>query len=1166
MKRWMLLALAVVALFAPTAIGQEIENLPLADDWVSPGERVISQHLIVRDQLWQAMVDAAVVPDGTWTGEALAIGDSGTCANAGGDGNLLLLPDFAIDIPDNATILGIEVLVEGVADTAGDGVDVTLVSGTQPTPRTISVNLPAGVCGATAPVSAGGDDELWGRSWTRAQIEAGLDVRIVADIAVPTDDVFIDHVEVRVYYATESNLHSVTVRNTAILEDAVIGDDISKVEVIRVSDDRVIGTQSTGTNLDRFTTVDGIPVPISSTYRAFTGTVELEIRITLRDDVPLLKEFRLGDTDVEINTIHIPVTYTVPAPAALFTVGPAPTVEFDGLVQNAVVFPGQRFLAGRIDVDGSLVPFEMTIDEILLENVAGGTPLIGTYVDMIEVRRASDDALLGQATTTEIGKLTTDGTLVNATANNEIPAYSSTWLEIWVTLDPSAPTGQELMLHATVLLNGTDFLAGEGVPGEDVSPEFTVGEPGGFDEIENLELAGGRVFSTQRFLAQRLQVVDDDLDPYNVDVSSLAVQNVADPTTRLAETQVAKIEAIRGRDGALMGELTNLSGLNAGGVRLTTTANDLVADDTTEVIELWITLEASVPHNRIIRLETAIWHTEGNDEFRKLHDAGPDSAEFETGPTVGQGFETAVAGARTAGEVFQGVRFLAQRLELGDDDADPYTIAITSIMVRNIAPDSLLADTNVARVEVRRASDDALMGEITDPIGLSLAGVRVPTTGFNGVPDDGSTDLEIWVTLKQAIPLGRKLRLESIVWHTEGAATFETEPLAGPATFTTAEGDPPTNVDFTWAPEAPTFEDDVTFTPAANIGDPEGDIANATYAWDFGDGSDPVETDGSEPVEHNFPGGGTFDVTLTVTGEAGLSSEETHEVFVEGPPNAAPTIDAINIDPVNPSENESINFTAEITDPDQPEGTPFTYLWDFGDEATSTVASPNHTYTEKGAYTVTLTVTDSQGAEVERTRSISIGNEPPTLEAITANPAAPNTGDPVTFTATGVNDPDDPDDTPFTYSWLFGDVAGETPTETTVNSVAHPYSAPGTYTVTVTVTDARGGESDPVTTTVTVAGPTRVILYSYPNPASTAATVTYFLPEGARNPVLRIFDLAGRLVVEEDLVAVETSYIWDLTTSAGDELGSGLYFAMVTAEDADGGAIRSDVFRILVAR
>ena len=42
-----------------------------------------------------------------------------------------------------------------------------------------------------------------------------------------------------------------------------------------------------------------------------------------------------------------------------------------------------------------------------------------------------------------------------------------------------------------------------------------------------------------------------------------------------------------------------------------------------------------------------------------------------------------------------------------------------------------------------------------------------------------------------------------------------------------------------------------------------------------------------------------------------------------------------------------------------------TYLWDFGDGATSTEANPSHTYGAYGSYTVSLTVNGPRGTDSE---------------------------------------------------------------------------------------------------------------------------------------------------------------------------------------------------------
>jgi PKD repeat protein len=671
-------------------------------------------------------------------------------------------------------------------------------------------------------------------------------------------------------------------------------------------------------------------------------------------------------------------------------------------------------------------------------------------------------------------------------------------------------------------------------------------------------LDDGQVYSRQRFLAQRVQVVDNDVAPFDVTITSVVVKNVADDTLRLAENQIALIEIVRARDGALMGSVSGASGMNSGGVRVTAGANNVVVDDTTETIEIWVTLRSSVPDERKVQLQTVVWHTEDATVFGYETD-GPDSAEFTTGPAVGAGFETATSSTELVSRtVLSGGRFLAQRLVLTDSDADPYDITVASVMIRNVVGDNWLADQNVARLEVRRKSDGALLGEVVDPVGLSLAGVRVTASANNIVRDDSTVTLEIWVTLKLIAPAGRKLELESIVWHAEGVATFQTAALAGPAIFTTKVGTPPSSVNFTWTPAAPKYNQEVTFTPAATIADPEGAIAKATYSWKFGDGGT-ASTTGTAAVKHTYTTGGTFSVVLTVTGEAGLSSSKTNAVAVEGPPNVAPTA-TFTWTPVAPAEKVEVTFTSTVTDSDQPAGTAFTYAWNFGDTATSALANPKHTFAEKKSYTVKLTVTDARSAAVTVEHTISVGNTLPVVATLTASNVSPNTGDVVTFTATAT---DADSDTIAKYTWNFGD--GTAVQTTTTGTTTHTYAAPGTRTMSVTATDSRGAVSVAKTLSITVAGPDRILLIIYPNPAKTQATVRCILPSGVTEPVLVIYSLGGDIVLRQELTAGQV-YIWNLLDAAGNKVGNGLYFCVVTATAAGGGSVRSDVFRLLVVR
>ncbi len=938
-----------------------------------------------------------------------------------------------------------------------------------------------------------------------------------------------------------------TVANTAA-SNRVQGADIEYIEVRRDSETGPVLRKLTSGLTNFHTTGVTFSTVTTTSIRNFAvGTHYLFVLIKLKAPLPperSLANFALGGTKVN----GVGVTY--PPAATTFTVGPSPTIAFDGSVEGADVYRGERFLAGRIEVDAEEVPFETAISRLLIKNVAAGTKLSGTYVAAIKVCWASDGTPLGEATSTEIAKLTTTGTAITSLSNN-VPAYSTVFLEIWVTLKGDAPTGHKLKLQVDVRCGGTDFNAGTG-------PEFTVGQPAGLEELANLELTGGRVFSRQRFLAQRIKVVDDDLDPYDVTIDSIVVQNIAAAETRLADTQIASIEVVRARDGAVMGSTASISGLNSGGVRITTEANNIVRDDTSEVIELWVTLKDNVPHGRVIQLRTVVWHTEDTKTFGKpgTGEDPLDGAEFTTGPEEddAKGFDQAKTVDMTNRTVFQGVRFLAQRLDLRDDDLDPYDVVITSLMIRNTEAVSPLADQHVARIEVRRKSDGKLLGEVTNPVGLSLAGVRVVTGENNVVPDDTSVELQIWVTLKDTSPAGRKLKLETIVWHTEGTTTFQTGALAGPATFTTDIGDPPTGVDFSWAPAAPTWQDEVTFTPAAGIKDPEGDIAKATFRWKFGDGQTKTTT-GPAPVKHTYPVGDTYSVTLTVTGEGGLASSRTRAVTVVG---RAPTVN-FTYTPSAPMVGQAIAFTPQITDPADLK--PYTFAWDFGDGATSAEEKPTHTYAAAGTFTVKLTVTNKIGEKGSAEQTITVAEAvdlPPTVTAPVANPANPEVGVEVTFTSTATAPAGDP---VTGWEWEFGD--GET--STSASPVGHTYATSGVFTVRVRAKNDKGGWSTWRTLTLYVRprGGALIGTKVLDNPASTRCRIQLFLPQGATGVRIQIFDALGRPVVAQDVTG--NPFTWDLTDNAGRRIADGLYVYLVTATVGEG-TERSEVGKILVVR
>ena len=121
------------------------------------------------------------------------------------------------------------------------------------------------------------------------------------------------------------------------------------------------------------------------------------------------------------------------------------------------------------------------------------------------------------------------------------------------------------------------------------------------------------------------------------------------------------------------------------------------------------------------------------------------------------------------------------------------------------------------------------------------------------------------------------------------------------------------------------------------------------------------------------------------------------------------------------------------------------YNWDFGDGTHASGQAVTHQYAKSGTYTVTLMVMDDSTTNTDTqsdTLSVRV-NEPPVANA---GPDQIVTASLVQFDGSASGDADD---SISVYAWDFGDgQAGDGPTPT------HVYAEPGTYDVTLVVTDA----------------------------------------------------------------------------------------------------------------
>ena len=209
--------------------------------------------------------------------------------------------------------------------------------------------------------------------------------------------------------------------------------------------------------------------------------------------------------------------------------------------------------------------------------------------------------------------------------------------------------------------------------------------------------------------------------------------------------------------------------------------------------------------------------------------------------------------------------------------------------------------------------------------------------------------------------------------------------------------------------------------------------------WDFGDGQISSEA----VVAHRYAEPGRYTARLRVLEEGirpGRGAELTLPVHVRNAPMAVAGADIV----VAPGQPVSFDGAGS-----EPSDSPITrYRWSFGDGALSQEAAASHVYERPGLYRAVLRVEDDSQHPCNfgvATRVVAV-NFPPLAEAGTGQSAV--VGQPVFLSGAASYDVDG---AITDWRWDMGDG-----TVLEGDNLSHTYQTPGSYTVTLTVTDDSG--------------------------------------------------------------------------------------------------------------
>ena len=226
-------------------------------------------------------------------------------------------------------------------------------------------------------------------------------------------------------------------------------------------------------------------------------------------------------------------------------------------------------------------------------------------------------------------------------------------------------------------------------------------------------------------------------------------------------------------------------------------------------------------------------------------------------------------------------------------------------------------------------------------------------------------------------------------------------------------------------------------------------VSDNTGVFNYGVG----QISSNASLVQTFATAGTYVVREYATSGSGCIDSASKTIII----NANPTATIV----VNPASNQICIYesvTLSSTGSLAGSGVIAGYAWSFGDGSSSTAANPAaKTYASPGTYTVSLTITNSNGCTNTTSKTITVNPKP----VVNFNASNVCYGYTMNFTDASTTS------TGSSFAWTFGDLASGVLNTSATQNTSHDFTTAGTYSVKLVVTNASGCK-DSVTKSVTV--------------------------------------------------------------------------------------------------